>query len=175
MKSDCSLHRSDVVVRLVNGCTSNYLPDVLHIRPGVLLQQEELVPHPASFGAPEWNSIGVLSCQPHGPPPPPCSPSQGPETIPRAAEVGHGTQRHQNPNSPPIHADTTTAFRLLSPPQCPVVFGQSIRSVLMLRTTEAEKAPQTHPAPGTFTEKNRMSILGGEAPICYCTGSCFVS
>lgn len=91
----------------------DYLSDILHVRPGVLLQQKELVPHPSSFGAPEWDSIGVLSCQPCGPPPPPCSPSQGPETVPWRAEVDHGPQHHQKASFPPLHDDTTTALCLL--------------------------------------------------------------
>lgn len=158
----------------------SYLSDVLHVRPGVLLQQKELVPHPTSFGAPERNAIGVLSRQPRGPPPPPCSPSQGLETGPWRAEGGHGPQHRQDANCPSIHGDTTATFGLLPPSAlCPVVFGQSIRSVLMLQATEAGKTPQTHigrqAAPETFTEKNRMSIQGGEAAICYCTSSCFVS
>lgn len=91
----------------------SYLSDILHVRPGVLLQQKELVPHPTSFGAPEWNSVGVLSCQPCGPPPPPCSPSQGPETVPWRAEVDHGPQHQQKTSFPSLHDDTTTAFCLL--------------------------------------------------------------
>lgn len=100
-----------------------YLPDVLHVRAGVLLQQKELVPHPTSFGAPEWNSIGVLSRQPRGPLPPPCSPPQGSEPVPRKAEVGHDPQHHQYVNSPSIHGHTTnttaaaaTTFCLLHRP-----------------------------------------------------------
>lgn len=93
-----------------------YLSDVLHVRPGVLLQQKELVPHPPSFGAPERNSIGVLSRQPRGPPPPPCSPSQGPEPGPWRAEVGHGPQQHQHVRFPSIHGHhTTSAFCRLPP------------------------------------------------------------
>lgn len=93
-----------------------YLSDVLHVRPGVLLQQKELVPHPPSFGAPQRNSIGVLSRQPRGPPPPPCSPSQGPEPGPWRAEVGHGPQHHQHVRFPSIHGHhTTSAFCRLPP------------------------------------------------------------
>lgn len=93
----------------------NYLSDILHVCPGVLLQQKELVPHPTSLGAPERNSVGVLSCQPRGPPPPPCSPPQGPEAVPWRAEVGHGPHRHQRANFPPIHGHTATTFCLLPP------------------------------------------------------------
>ena len=92
-----------------------YLSDVLHVCPGVLLQQKELVPHPPSFGAPERNSIGVLSRQPRGPPPPPCSPSQGPEPGPWRAEVGHGPQHHQHVRFPSVHGHTTSAFCRLPP------------------------------------------------------------
>lgn len=100
----------------------NYLSNILQVRPGVLLQQKELVPHPTSFGAPERHSVGVLSCQSCGPPPPPCSPSQGSETVPWRAEVGHGPQHHQHINFPSIHGHTTTAFCLL-PPQWSVSSG----------------------------------------------------
>lgn len=93
----------------------NYLSDILHVCPGVLLQQKELVPHPTPFGALQWHSIGVLSCQSCGPPPPPCSPSQGPESVSRRAEVGHGPQHHQYANFPSIHANTSTLFCVLPP------------------------------------------------------------
>lgn len=95
---------------------SNYLSDILHVWPGVLLQQKELVPHPTSFGAPQWHSVGILSCQSYGPPPPPCSPSQGPESVSWRAGVDHGPQHHQYANVPSIHAHATTAF-CLRPPQ----------------------------------------------------------
>lgn len=88
----------------------NYLSDILHVRPGVLLQQKELVPHPSTFGSPQRHSIGVLSRQSCGPLVPPCSSPKGPEPVTRRAEVGHNPQHHQYANSPSIHGHTTTAF-----------------------------------------------------------------
>lgn len=68
-----------------------YLSNILVIQPCVLLQQEELVPHPSSFGASQRHSISVLSHQrqPHPcvPPPPPCSPPQGSQSIPMGTQV----------------------------------------------------------------------------------------
>ncbi len=138
----------------------NYLSDILHVCPGVLLQQKELVPHPTSFGAPERNSIGVLSCQPCGPPPPPCSPSQGPEPVPWRAEVGHDPQHHQCANFPSIHGHTTTTFCLL-PSQWSVSSGfwSEYRISPHAVIYWSRKAPQTHigrqTAPGTLTQKEK--------------------
>lgn len=112
----------------------SHLSDVLHVCPGVLLQQKELVPHPPSFRASQRHSVGILSRQSR-PPPPPCSPSQGPEPVAWRAEVGHGPQHHKYANFPSIHGHTTTTtpFSLRPPlsglcPEC----GQSVGSVLML-------------------------------------------
>lgn len=80
------------------------------------------------------------------------------------------------------HSSTSTPTVLLSiatPAASSASSGQSIGSVLMLQSTEAERAPPTHTgqqaAPGTFTQENSVSILGGEAAICYCTSPYFVS
>lgn len=74
-----------------------YLSNILVIQPCVLLQQEELVPHPSSFGASQRHSVGVLPRQrQRRPPPTPCSPLQGPQPVPMGTQVRPEDQQEKD-------------------------------------------------------------------------------